>query len=211
MVAVTDATVVAESSMLCPRLKDEWLYRCSYHDSRSDLEIWGEFKSIWLESPIIDEIIECAEQVNVEWKYWRTNNRIFDHIDNLESIWTKFKEYWEFLDPNVSQVFYEMSYLSEDLLWEWRYMYGYRYPYIYGHEEKPKTVLWKEFKQIWNIDISDYNEEQIRIMKSEMSLGEHFEGWEPFKKANCPTFDALSILEQYEIWKTFTSLQNFQH
>ncbi|KAJ3321008.1 hypothetical protein HDV06_004667 [Boothiomyces sp. JEL0866] len=205
MVAVIDRTVIAEASVLATRLKEEWDYKCSYHDFRRDTEVWQEFKSVWLESPIIQEILDCSEEVNREWKYWRTNNRIYDHIENLETIWIKFKDHWNFADENIHRVFYEMSFLSEGMLWEWRYMYDFRYPRVYGNEEKAKSILWEDFKKIWNIDINAYSEDNFNIMKSEMRLGEHFDGWDMFRKSKYPTFDALSVRDQYEIWKLFVN------
>ncbi|KAJ3272216.1 hypothetical protein HDV01_005870 [Terramyces sp. JEL0728] len=205
MVTVTSQAVSAESQSLTPRLRAEWDYKCSYFDERPDTEVWKEFKSTWLKSPIIHEILECSDQVNNEWKYWRTNNRVYDHIESLEGIWNQFKEFWDL--SKTQHVFDEMRYLSDGMLWEWRYMYNDRYPNVYGFDIQPKAILWQNFKTIWKIDVSNYNEDEYNKMVNDMDLKEHFVGWEPFKNANYAAFDALSVREQYEIWKEFARHQ----
>ena len=114
-------------------------------------------------------------------------------------------------------MFKEMELLSENMISEWRLKYNFVYPHVYEKDynhyscvQRVKSQLWKEFKEIWEIDISDYNEikynemikyiNEIECESSENYFKEYPRNFFEFREnANYHSFDSYSILEQFEI------------
>jgi hypothetical protein len=118
-------------------------------------------------------------------------------------------------------MFKEMELLSENMLEEWRLKYNFVYPHVYQRDMinynclqrdyrlKSKAQLWEEFKEIWEIDILDYNEIKYNEMKEyigEISCDDenYFKDYprnfyEHCENANYHSFDGYSAIEQFEI------------
>jgi hypothetical protein len=139
----------------------------------------------------------------------------------LTEVWKEFKEFWQYNSKETILMFNEMELLSEKMIREWRLKYKFKYPHVYEiddnhcsgvqreYELKSKSQLWIEFKEIWEIDILDYNEEKYNEMAKYIN---EIEGdLEDYRKryprnfydfrenANYHSFDSYSILEKFEI------------
>lgn len=147
-----------------------------------------------------------------------------DHTIKSKSfteVWNEFKLFWE-LDSEESKVmFKEMELLSVNMLGEWRMKYNFDYPHVYEKDNnhwscverdyrlKSKVQLWNEFKEIWDIDIDDYNEDKYKEMNEyvseiECDSEDYFKDYptnfyEYREDANYHSFDSYSLIEQFEI------------
>jgi hypothetical protein len=100
----------------------------------------------------------------------------------------------------------EVGLLSVGMLREWRYKCNFvSYPYIFegvSYEMGDETVikLWGEFKEIWCIDVCDYDEskynEKVRCI-TEIYFDEDFLDY--LRGSNHERFNEYSVIEQYEI------------
>ena len=215
MVKNTSEIVITESELLPKRLYNEWRKVCGYYSRRSDLEIWNDFKSTWdVNSISVKEILAVSDTVNQEWVYWRMKNNIYYEIKDLSSIWNSFKKEWQFDSDETKRVFEEMSKLSDHMLNEWRYKYNYTYTHVYEDRwtnnvdyNKSKSKLWDEFKEIWQLDFDNYNEDEYKRMRDSIESGDYDDqAWFNFREnANYHSFDSYSIREQYDIWYDFLS------
>ena len=62
--------------------------------------------------------------------------------------------------------------------------------------------LWNEFKEIWDIDTDDYNEDKYKEMNkyvSEIKCEDSEKFFRYRENANYHSFDSYSLLEQFEI------------
>lgn len=217
MVKVTSERVQRAIHTLPPRLLDEWEDICRYYSPNSDEHEWDTFQQTWaIDSLTVQEILQVSETINTEWKYYRDYVRVYGKVVDLEKTWQAFKHFWNLDCNSTKQVFKEMEHLSEGMLYEWRLKYTYQYPLTYEHEDytagtidytKSKSQLWHEFKQLWKLDMDNYNEDKYIAMKCVVERGLQKADWRAFQTfktcANYHSFDEYSMLDQYKIWCDF--------
>lgn len=139
----------------------------------------------------------------------------------LAQVLDDFKEFWQYDSEESKVMFKEMELLSENMIREWRLKYNFTYPHVYERDDnhyscvqrdyrlKSKVQLWEEFKEIWEIDISDYNEDKYDEMVkyiSEINCDDsnYFKDYprnfyEFRENANYHSFNSYSVLEKFEI------------
>jgi hypothetical protein len=221
MVQVKNESLKAEVAKLPERIQKEWGSVCQYYSSKTDIQVFEEFKNRWDEfkGPAVEEFLSVSNAVYIQWKLWMYKN----HYDagfkkTLTEVWNEFKVFWE-LDIEESKVmFKEMELLSENMLDEWRMKYNFDYPHVYERDDnhwscvqrdyhlKLKAQLWDEFKEIWEIDTSDYNEDKYKEMSkyvSEIQCEDSDKFFSYCEDANYHSFDSYSLLEQFEICEQY--------
>lgn len=202
-------------------LKKEWLNFQTYNDNSFD-----QFKKQYnnLVGDSVNEFIKIDNIVYDEWYYFKLEKRYDMYLKDFDKVWNEFKQFWNLNSNETIQVFTEMKLLSKDLLQEWRYKYMFVYPgvyekAIYGDEywkkhdiysKKSKMELWNEFKEIWDIDINDYDEHLLNEIKAFVNQVDEYENtcqeyprnfWEYRENGNYHSFYSYSFLEKEEICK----------
>jgi hypothetical protein len=159
--------------ILPERIRQEWSNECGYYSSKTDSERFDEFKKVWnVESETVQEILKVSDTVNREWKYYRMRKGYHHEIKNLEKAWDDFKKFFDIELDRSQKMFQEMELLSDGLLREWRYKYNFDFPHVYEENywtnhldtNKPKWQMWEEFKEIWELDPENYNENEYKKM-----------------------------------------------
>jgi hypothetical protein len=198
---------------LSKRLQKEWACTSRYYSSKTDTEVFEEFKKRWeqFEGLSVQEFLNVSDVIYTEWTFWKYKN----HYDTnfkiankfFTEVWNEFKIFWELNTAESKVMFKEMELLSENMLHEWRMKYSFDYPRVYENDVqrnydytlKSKTQLWDEFKEIWEIDISNYNEDKYEKMIVYVSEFQGEDGFYRFREnANYHSFDSYSLLEQFE-------------
>jgi hypothetical protein len=103
------------------------------------------------------------------------------------------------------------------MLHEWRLKYNFDYPHVYEaygceyeiYSKKSKAILWEEFKDIWEIDVSDYDEKKYQDMAKYINeitcdnsdyFKEYPRNFFEFREnANYHSFDSYSIIGRFDI------------
>jgi hypothetical protein len=213
-------------------LQKEWQSVVVYHSSKSDTTVFEEFKERYdnFEGPTIEEFLAIPKVVYTEWENWKYRNNyenVLESRQTLTEVWNEFKEFWQY-DSNESKImFKEMELLSEKMLREWRFKYNFVYNHIYEgyntkyevYSKKSKAQLWEEFKEIWEIDILDYNEnkynEMIKyISETECDDSNYYKEYpqnffEFLENSNYDSFDSYSVLEQFEICEDWDGYREY--
>jgi hypothetical protein len=253
MVQVKSESIKSEIAKLPKLLQEEWHSVCQYYSSKSDVQVFEEFKKRWdnFEGADVEEFLSFPKVVLVEWKTWKYSNgydtdfktrynsiknkkcecfmidkstKLCDHQvinKTLKEVLSEFKNFWEYDKPESKVMFKEMELLSKNMLDEWRLKYKFVYPHVYeSHESnhsyntgdyhlKSKAQLWDEFKEIWEIDTSNYNEDKYKEMSEYINeiLCDDYNYSKDYPRnffdfcenSNYHSFDSYSILEQFEI------------
>lgn len=211
-------------------LQKEWYAIIRYYSTKNNIVRFEEFKKRYdnFEGPTIEEFLTISNVMYSEWKKFKCINdydthflEIHDKVEvekSLTQVWNQFKDCWQYDSEESTVMFKEMELLSEKMLYEWRLKYNFE-SHIYEdyyttydeYSKKSKAQLWKEFKEIWEIDISDYNENKYNEMvkyiseiecDSENYFKEYPQNFFEFcENANYHSFDSYSVLEQFEICK----------
>jgi hypothetical protein len=224
MVEVKSERIKTKIAILPDRIQKEWQSVCKYYSSKTDIEVFDEFMKSWCDfrSPIVDEFLNVSNTVYIEWEHWKCNHYYDVNFQEklITEVWKEFKEFWQFDLAESIIMFKEMELLSEKMLREWRHKYNFTYPHVYesvndygmiqrGYRLKNKAQLWQEFKEIWEIDVSDYNEDKINEMSSYISdiicddseysdeYPRNF--WEFCENSNYHSFSSYSIIQKFEI------------
>ena len=106
--------------------------------------------------------------------------------------------------------------MSNRMYNEWHMKSNFDFPHIYEEEEqetdyylKSKVELWKEFKEVWEIDIENYNEDKYKEMAdfiNEIKSNDHDQQFYYYREnANYHSFDSYSIFEQFDICQYYYS------
>ena len=235
----TEQSVNEQVANLPELLQKEWKCMVGYYTSKSDTTLFEEFKKRYdnFEGKTIEEFLAIPKVVYNEWENWKYRNGYETGFDtdinergwgvknkvekSLTQVFSKFKKFWQY-DSEASKVmFKEMEFLSENMIREWRLKYNFVYAHVYEKDTnhyscvqrdyhlKSKAQLWEEFKEIWEIDILDYNEDKYDEMRkyiseiqcdSENYFKEYPRNFFEFREnANYHSFDSYSIIEQFEI------------
>lgn len=228
MVQIINTDLKNQMAELPKRLQKEWHCVSSYYSSKSDIEVFEEFKKRLeqFEGSSIQEFLNVSEVIYTEWSFWKYKNNYdtdFKTIYNnkitqkmFTEVWNEFKIFWEFDSEESKVMFKEMELLSKNMLREWRMKYNFEYPHVYEKEDyynsnsnyklKSKIHLWNEFKEIWEIDTSNYNENKYKKMIEYVNRIE-CDGEDKFFKfrenANYHSYDSYSLLEQFEICEDY--------
>lgn len=220
MVNVKSESVKVQVANLSEILQKEWHCVVNYYSEKKDTIVFEEFKERYdnFEGKMIEEFLAISKVVYTEWKNWKYLNGYETTFKSksLTQVWNQFKEFWQYNLEESKIMFKEMELLSENMKQEWILKYNFVYPHVYekyqrNYRIKSKAQLWKEFKEIWEIDISDYNEmkynEMIKyISEIECDDNNYFKEYpqnffEFRENANNHSFDSYSVLEQFEICK----------
>ena len=152
------------------------------------------------------EFLNVSDTIYNEYRYKRGLNK---------SCWKEFKAFWGLPEPDTLLMFEEMSKLSTDMLWEWRLKY-HEFSQMPSKKRKLTSLpeLWSEFKDFWELDIANYNEDKylgmIRDLDEEQRGMTRFESnaWDE-RVSDCfshhSTYEELSILDKYRFWREFAS------
>jgi len=202
MVQVKTKSLKVEIAALPKRIQKEWAYVCQYYSSKTDVQVFEDFKNCWGEfrGQEVEEFLSVSDTVYTQWRVWMSKNY---RSTDFKNEWNKFKLFWE-LDTEKSKVmFKEMELLSENMLCEWVSCVQRDY------HLKSKVQLWDEFKEIWEIDIDNYNEDKYKEMSdyvneiecdSENYFKDYPRNFFEFREnANYHSFDSYSLLEKFEI------------
>jgi hypothetical protein len=218
MVQVKSESIKSEIAKLPEFLKKEWYSVCQYYSSKSDIQVFEEFKKRWdnFEGPMVEEFLSFPNVVYVEWESWKYRNGYDGIVEkSLTEVLTEFKNFWEYDKPESKMMFKEMELLGKRMLREWRYKYNFTYAHVYegyngsDYRLKSKAQLWYEFKEIWEIDTSNYNEDKYKEMSefvNEIQCDDYNYSkdyprnfFDFCENSNYHSFDSYSILEQFEI------------
>lgn len=227
-------SVKSQVAKLPENLQKEWYTVTRYHSDKKDT-VFEEFKKRYdnFEGPTIEEFLAIPKVVYTEWENWKyskgyhTNfkeyikkyrsNDTEVKIKTLTEVWNQFKEFWQYNSDVASKVmFSEMELLSENMIREWRFKYNFTYIHVYEeynskyetYSKKSKAQLWEEFKEIWEIEIDNYNEEKYNEMvkyigEIECDDENYFKDPQNFyeycEDSNYHSFGSYSVLEQFEI------------
>ena len=206
-------------------LQKEWSTVVSYYSKEKDIIVFEKFRKRYddFKGASVEELLSMPDVVYTEWKYWKYQNQYETDFDSLTDILSEFKKFWQYVSEETKTMFKEMELLSNRMLQEWRLKYNFEYPHVYERDDnhyscvqrdyhlKPKAQLWKEFKEIWGIDTSNYNEDRYKemtdyIYEIEVDDTNYFKDYprnffEYRENANYHSFDSYSVLEQFEICK----------
>jgi hypothetical protein len=240
MVNVKSESVKMEVANLPEFLQKEWQCVVRYHSEKSDTVLFEEFKKRYdnFEGPTIEEFLSIPKVVYTEWENWKYRNsyetdfKVYNRstetqvkTKTLTEVFCEFKEFCQYNSEESKVMFKEMELLSENMLSEWRLKYNFTYTHVYEgydskyevYSKKSKAELWEEFKEIWEIDIDDYNEnkynEMIKyISEVECDDSNYFKKYpqnffEYRENANYHSFDSYSVLEQFEICEDWERYQ----
>lgn len=222
MVKVTSKSVKVEIEKLPERLQEEWQSVVEYYSEKKDTVVFEEFKKRYdnFKGKTIEELLCMPRVVYREWQKWKYDkcyqtdfktvlgwkNKV-EMEKSLTEVLEEFKKFWQYDSKESKMMFKEMELLSDGMIQEWRLKYSFLYPHVYERYDcdyhlKSKAQLWEEFKEIWEIDVSDYNEDKYKemtkyIREIECDYPSNF--YEYRKNANYHSFDSYSILEQFEI------------
>ena len=151
------------------------------------------------------EMMNANETVFSIWKNWKWR------FCKKDKTWEEFKTEWDL--ENNTTMFEEISKLSDNMMNEWTMKYKNRYPHVYDiyqdDDEKSKSELWEEFKEIWELDFENYNEDVYNKMSEDLREQGQLTNfmrntWYEWKtNANYHSYDSYSIIEQHEIWLRF--------
>jgi len=157
------------------------------------------------------------------YRYTKDELRKHSKIKTLTEVWNEFKEFWKYDSLESKVMFKEMGLLSENMLREWDFKYNFTQACDYGdyhcrqeeREKKPKTKLWEEFKEKWEIDVDNYDELKYDSMEEYVN---HFVDdykdycsdyprnfWEYCEDANYHSFDSYTILAKVELCQEWSS------
>lgn len=200
-------------------LKIEW-------ESESKLYYNGDkpkqFNSIYdVSSTTVQEMMCMTPCMHKEWlflKYNEIRGSILHSSKKLDEVWGNFKQSWDLFSPETNQMFKEIELLSDEMLIEWRMKYTYEFPHVYEKEDyinykviynKKRTVMWEEFKTIWDTDPQNYDESLYNSLKEEIQryFDDHdYYRWRSFlTDSNYHSYDSYSLLQKHEIWNYFVS------
>jgi hypothetical protein len=233
---VLEKNIIQQVAVLPEILQKEWDCDTSYWSEKEPTIRFKKFKERYenFEGKTIEELTSMSKVIYTEWSQWKycngyntsfntEINRLGWKIQSktektLTQIWNQFKDFWQYNTPETKNVFKEMELLSENMLQEWRYKYNFTYVHIYEgynsnydeYSKKPKAQLWEEFKEIWEIDITDYNEDKYNEMikyiteiETEADVNyfkEYPRNFYEFREdSNYHSFDSYSVLEQFQI------------
>lgn len=198
-------------------LKTEWESENRFHH---DVDKFKQFNSIYdISSTVVQEMLQMTHCMHKEWlffKYNKIGGLIFHDSKKLDEIWNEFKQDWDLFSSESNRMFKEMELLSEDLLIEWRMKYTYEFPHVYEKEDycnykvnynKKRTVMWEEFKTIWDLDPQNYDESLYNSLKEEtrryFDCYDHCKWMQFLTESNYHSYDSFSLLQKNEIWKYF--------
>lgn len=237
MVNVISENLEDKITKLPKRLQKEWFMVIRYHSKKNILQVFEDFKKRYdnFEGNSIEEFLAIPNVLFDEWEDWKykqkyitdfktKKNKMIDTQvieKTLSEVINEFKELWQYNSEETNIMFKEMELLSKNMMYEWKLKYNFEFPHVYEKDNnhftcvqrnyhlKSKAQLWKEFKEIWNIDISDYNEEKYNEMTNyineiECNLEDYFKDYprnflDFLEDSNYHSFDSYSILEQFEI------------
>jgi hypothetical protein len=227
-------------------LQKEWECVVGYYSSETDT-VFEEFKKRYdnFEGTTIEELLAIPKVVYTEWNNWKYRNgyettfntdinergwKVKSKVEkSLTQVFNQFKEFWQYDSEESKVMFKEMEHLSEKMNQEWRLKYNFVYPHVYERDNnhyscyhlKSKAQLWEEFKEIWEIEISDYNENKYNEMieyiseiecDSENYFKEYPQNFFDFREnANYHSFYSYSVLEQFEIcedWDHYRDIED---
>ena len=218
----------AQVAQLPDRMKEEWHEICGYHSIKTAQEVFEEFIKRYDEckGPTLNEFLSMPDTAYTEWQYWKYCQRYYQDFKqkSFSQVWTEFKDYWQLDTLESKLIFKEMELLSDNMRHEWRLKYRFRYPHVYeefqrGYELKSKAQLWKEFKEIWEIDVANYNEDKMTrmldfISRIEWDSREDYRDnyprnfFEYREDSNYHSYDSFSTLQQYEICLDWEDYRN---
>ena len=211
MVHVTKYSIKNQIDNLSDRLQKEWYKTSEYYSSKTYIQVFNDFNERYNNFDGIDikEFLCMPNVLYIEWEHWMYRNGYYRCDKTFIVLWNEFKIFFEFYNPESKVMFQEMELLGENMLSEWRFKYYQYYPHVYEKNvscylKKSKAQLWNEFKEIWEIDILNYNENKYTEMDeyiSEIIDNEKF--YEYCEDSNYHSFDSYSIIEQFEICKEF--------
>jgi hypothetical protein len=236
MVQVRCESLKVEIAALPERIRKEWASVCRFYSSKTDVQVFEDFKNRWdnFKGRTVNEFLSVSDAVYTQWKIWQYKNDYDINFEkdsgsekSLTEVWNEFKLFWEWDTEESKVMFKEMELLSENMLREWRIKYSFDYPYVYEKDDnhyscvqrdyrlKSKVQLWDEFKEIWEIDIDNYNEDKYNEMSeyvneiecdSENYFKDYPRNFFEFREnANYHSFDSYSIIEQFEICEDWES------
>lgn len=223
MVNITSIYVKNEISLLSEKLQNEWKDICRYYSTKSDEQIFQDFKKRWenFQGSTIKEFTNMSNSVYIEWKYWKCINGYLTEFGDksLTNVWNEFKTDYGLYTLESNEMFQEMDQIkmSNRMYNEWHMKSNFDFPHIYEEEEqetdyylKSKAQLWEEFKKVWEIDIENYNEdkykEMIDFINEIKSNDLHDQQFYKYREnANYHSFDSYSIFEQFDICQYYYS------
>lgn len=190
------------------------------HDRRSKKwkEVWcaKKYLEIKEDKSVEDEILDVQESVNKEWEYYLEVVGVNvlsgrGEFINLRECWEEFKRTWDLGSMESEKMFEEMTKLSDGLLREWRHKYNYDFPHVYegygdvDYYNKTKVQMWEEFKDIWEIDVQNYDEELYEEMRDgiEDEIHDHEAYFNFRENANYHSYYSYSVREKCRIWRDF--------
>lgn len=239
MVNIKNENIKEQVANLPEILQKEWVCVAGYYSSKSDTIMFEEFKKRYdnFEGKTIEEFLTIPKVVYTEWEKWKFLNgyetgfntdinergwKVKSKVEkSLYQVFSQFKEFWQYDSEATKVMFKEMEFLSEEMRHEWALKYNFVYPHVYqkdmnhyscvqrDYRLKSKAQLWEEFKEIWKIDILDYNENMYSEMSKYISeigcdsknyFKEYPQNFFEFREnGNYHSFDSYSIIEQFEI------------
>jgi hypothetical protein len=200
--------------MLPVRIENAWKNVKRIYSEKSENQLFDDFKKRWnhFKGPEIEEFLSVNESVYREWHLLYYNNVEF----SFTKAWDEFKSIWQLETNGTKLMFEEMEKIkmSNNMHCEWTMKYNFDYPHVYEndvhYELKSKAQLWEEFKEIWEIDINDYNEYKYFRMNEYVNDIQCEDGDDFFlycEDSNYHSFDSYSLLEQFEICEHYDSIR----
>lgn len=221
MVNIISMYVKNETSLLSEKLRNEWNDIARYYSVKSDEQVFQDFKKRWenFQGSTIKEFTSMPQSVYTEWKYWKCIMGYSTEFGDksLSDVWNEFKTDYQLYSLESNEMFQEMDLInmSKSMYDEWHMKSNFDFPHIYEKEQqtdyylKSKSQLWKEFKEIWEIDIEDYNEKKYKEMSdyiNEIKSNDNDQQFYHYREnANYHSFSSYSIFEQFEICQYYAS------
>ena len=209
-----------EVEKLPKNLQKEWYYKVSFYSTKKDSELFEDFKKRYdnFTGTAIEEFVNIPEVVYSEWQNWKCIQN-YEIKQMFSQAWFDFKNFWDYDNPKTKVMFDEIKLLSKNMIYEWRLKYNFDYPHVYeknyyhtvqiNYRLKTKVQLWDEFKEIWEIDTMDYNEDRYNemieyIYEIVCDNTNYFKDYprnfyEYREDANYHSFDSYSVIEKMEI------------
>ena len=212
MVEVGNQNFKDELSKLPEFIQKEWLTVTKYFSKKSECVLFEEFKKRYdnFEGTTIEELI-CIPELYIEWVDWKSWKGFdMSFPKSLTEVLNDFKLFWQYDSEETKVMFKEMRLLSENLLGEWRYEYKYN-----NDDCLSKVRLWEEFKNNYEIDVLNYNEEKYNEMVKyiDNTLCDNTDYFEEYPRnffdyredSNYHSFDDYPTLKRFEICESWNA------
>jgi hypothetical protein len=163
-----------------------------------------------LQQLISTEIFNMSLVYDLWIKYRQDHNLIGwrpDQVFNMKEQYIQFKLEWDIGSKETNKMLDEMISIamSKDLDHEWRLMHNNKRPNGYHNVlGKSKFELWESFKEMWKLNIFNYNEDVFKNKQKVINdclINDTFQ--EYLTDSNYHSFDTYSVLEQYSVCSDF--------